>query len=129
MRNYNRYSGSLAGMTLAMGLTLALSPVRAADFPVGSYAANASVTLTFDAKGRFRVNDGKTTQVTGRYTVRGSQLALTDEKGPWSCTKPGEQTGTYTWKYDDSELTFAKVADQCGDRVASLTASTWKTMR
>ncbi len=126
MRNHTRYFGSLAGMTLVMGLTLPLSPARAADFPIGSYAANASVTLTFDDKGRFRVNDGKAMQVAGRYTVKGDQLALTDEKGPWACTKPGEQTGTYTWKYDNSVLTFVKIADRCADRVASLTTAAWK---
>jgi hypothetical protein len=125
MRNHIPYLGSLAGMTLVIGWALSVPAARAADLPVGSYA-NASVTLTFDDKARFRVNDGKAVQVTGHYTVKGNQLELTDEKGPWACTKAEERTGTYTWKYDNSVLTLAKVADLCGERAVGLTAGDWK---
>lgn len=115
----------LGSLAVAAGLTHSLSAF-AADFPVGSYAANASITITFDDKGQFHVNDGKTTQVAGRYAVKGDQLEITDSEGPWACTKAGQQTGTYTWKYEHAVLAFSKLADQCEARVGSLTTATWK---
>ena len=72
------------------------------------------------------VETTKTTQVTGHYTVKGNQLELTDKEGPWACTKAGEQTGTYTWKYANSALTFTKIADHCQDRVGTLVTAPWQ---
>lgn len=69
--------------------------------------------------------DGKSTQVVGKYTVKGDQLELTDTGGPWACTKEGEQTGIYSWKYARSVLTLTKVTDLCTDRAGTLTP-TWQ---
>ncbi len=111
---------------LALAVAMSQSSAFAADFPVGSYVAHKGITLTFDDKGQFRVLDGKTTQVTGNYRVKADQLELTDTGGPWACTKNGEQTGTYSWKYDHSVLTLTKVADLCNDRSGTLTPATWQ---
>jgi hypothetical protein len=82
--------------------------------------------MAFDDKGRFRVTASEVQQVIGQYSAKGDQLEITDSQGPWACTKAGEQTGTYRWKYANSVLTFSKVADRCEDRVNSLTSVTWK---
>jgi hypothetical protein len=102
-----------------------LSAVFAADFPVGSYEAG-DLRLTFDDKGQFHVNKGATTEVSGKYSVKGGQIELTDVKGPWACTNAGQQTGTYDWKFDSSALTFSKVADSCDDRSGTLLPAAWK---
>jgi hypothetical protein len=122
-----RYSRSIGRLTLVSWLTLALSPAFAADLPVGSYTAEGhTLTLTLDASGRFRVIEKDLVQVSGRYTVKGDQIELTDTDGPWACTKAGQQTGTYHWMLGKSVLTFSKVADPCEDRVGSLVKVGWK---
>jgi hypothetical protein len=122
-----RYSRSLARLTLVSLLTLPLSSAFAADFPVGSYAAEGhTLTLALDGNGQFRVTEKEVVQVSGRYSVKGDQIELTDTDGPWACTKAGEQTGTYHWKMGKSVLTLSKVADQCEDRVGSLVKVRWK---
>ena len=64
--------------------------------------------------------------MTASTPPRGSQLEITDAQGPWACTKSGEQSGTYMWKYADSALTFSKVKDLCQDRVKQPTQVKWK---
>ena len=110
-------------LALAMSSTLAAE----APFPAGTYAAEGhKITIAFDDKGRFRVTEGDVLQVTGQYSAKAGQLEITDTQGPWACTKAGEQSGTYIWKYGNSVLTFSKVADRCEDRAKSLTSVTWK---
>ena len=117
----------LSASALAICSTLALSPALAADFPTGTYEAKeAPYTVSFDDKGQFHVNEGKTLEVTGSYAVKTGKLELTDTQGPWACTKAGEQTGTYAWKYENAVLTLSKVADKCEDRVKSLVKLAWK---
>lgn len=109
---------------LTVCATLALSPVFAAGFPTGSYQAK-DLVLSFDDKGRFHVNMGDTTEISGTYSVKGARIELTDVKGPWACTKPGQQTGTYNWKLDGTALTLSKVADGCDERSGTLVPVTW----
>ncbi len=111
---------------VVIGALLPLTPALAADFPIGSYAAGPHVSIVFASDGHFHVIQDKAMQVSGTYTVKGEKVELTDEKGPWACNKEGLQTGTYTWKYDNSVLSFSKVDDSCEDRVGSLTRSVWK---
>lgn len=118
-------SATLLGTCLA----LAMSSTLAAEtsFPAGTYAAEGhKITIAFDDKGQFRVTEGGVLHVSGRYSAKGGQLEITDTQGPWACTKPGEQTGTYRWKYENSVLTFNKLVDRCEDRAHSLTAATWR---
>ena len=124
MRKHSSYLQAL--VQVACGLIIPFSVAHAADFPAGAYTAHGGVTLTFDGKGQFRVNDGKATQVAGHYAVKGNQLVLTDKEGPWACTKPDEQTGTYTWKYANSTLMLTKVADHCEARAGTLATEPWK---
>ena len=81
--------------------------------------------MSFDDKGQFRVKQGDTLEVMGHYSAKASELKLTDAEGPWACIKAGEQTGTYTWKYENAVLTLIKVTDKCEDRVKSLVGLAW----
>jgi len=109
---------------------LALSCALAADFPAGTYAAKgAPYTVSFDGKGQFQVHQGDKLQVAGSYAVKGGELKLTDAQGPWACTKDGEQSGTYAWKFENAVLTLNKVTDKCDDRVKSLIGLAWKRQK
>ena len=120
-------TSDLSAWALAICSTLALSPALAADFPTGTYAARkAPYAVTFDDKGQFHVNKGDTLEVTGDYSAKSGELQLTDTRGPWACTKAGEQTGVYAWKYENAVLTLRKVADKCEARVKSLVNVAWK---
>lgn len=97
------------------------------SFPHGTYEAKgAPYTVSFDEKGQFHVNKEGTLEVSGIYSVEAAQLKLTDSAGPWACTKEGEQSGTYKWKFDNAVLTLTKLADKCADRVNSLVGLEWK---
>jgi hypothetical protein len=87
------------------------------------------ITMSFDDKGQFRVQQGDTLEVTGTYSAKASELKLTDTQGPWACTRAGEQTGTYNWKYETGVLTLIKLSDQCEDRVQSLVGVTWQRQK
>ena len=127
MRKHPKLSRSIGQAALATGLAIAFFPAFAADFPAGTYLAEGSKTTVKFEKGQFVVEDAQKTVVTGKYTIKGSQMRITDKDGPWACTKDGEQSGTYRWTYVDSVLTFQKVADACADRVGSLQGVKWKT--
>ena len=116
---------------IALGLggpaMLAVGAAFAADFPTGTYGVKeAPFTVSFDDKGQFHVNQGETLEVAGSYSVKAGEVRLTDSSGPWACTKDGEQTGTYSWKFENGVLSFVKVADKCEDRVKSLVNIGWK---
>jgi hypothetical protein len=68
-------------------------------------------------------------EVAGTYAVKESRIELTDVKGPWACTGPGQQKGTYDWKFDGTALSFSKVADSCDDRTKSLIPTAWKLQK
>ena len=122
-----RFTRLINHAVFASALTILAFRAFAADFPVGSYAIDASKpTLSFDDKGHFRVTQGDKLQVAGTFTVKGDEIRLTDREGPWACTKAGEKSGTYHWKYENSMLTFSKSTDACQDRVGSLVAMNWK---
>lgn len=121
-----RHCGAAA---LAACILLAGSPAGAAGkpFPLGSYTAEGhELTIAFDDKGQFRVTEAGALRVTGQYAAHGGQLEISDAQGPWACTKVGERTGTYRWRYENSVLAFSKVTDSCVDRVQSLTSAHWK---
>ncbi len=116
--------GALALVTLVLATAPALA---ASNFPTGTYAVRGvAATATFDNKGQVRVNKHGVMEVAADYAVKGDQLRLTDKSGPWACTKAGEQTGTYRWKYDSGVLAFTKVADTCKPRADTLTKYVWK---
>lgn len=112
---------------LAICSILAISPAFAAAFPTGTFESKQTpITVSFDDKGEFRVKQGDTLEVVGHYSAVASKLTLTDAQGPWACTKAGEQTGTYTWKYEKAVLTLIKLTDKCEDRVKSLAGLAWQ---
>jgi hypothetical protein len=124
-KQYNRFLKSFGILTLAVCCGFAAAPAfAAAEFPAGTFTAGA-FTITFGA-GKFRLNQGDVMEVEGGYSAKGSQIQLIDKSGPWACTKAGEQTGTYDWKYENGTLAFSKVADKCDDRSQSLTGQPWK---
>jgi hypothetical protein len=110
-----------------MGMALALSSAFAAGFPTGTFEGKElPITVSFDTKGHFSVSQGATLGVTGTYTAKADQISLTDAQGPWACTSPGQQTGIYTWKFENGALLLSKLADQCGDRAKTLASVTWQ---
>jgi hypothetical protein len=115
---------------LAICSTWALSPAFAAEFPTGTFAGKQTpITVYFDDNSKFRVKQGDTVEVSGSYSATASELKFTDTQGPWACSKEGERTGTYTWKYENSVLTLAKLIDKCVDRVKSLVGVDWQRQR
>jgi hypothetical protein len=127
MSSHALVRSNLSTSALAICSMLTFSSAFAADFPTGMYEVKeAPYTLSFGDKGQFLVNTGETLRVTGHYSVKAGQLRLTDQTGPWACTKAGEQAGTYAWKYENAVLTFSKVEDKCEDRVRSLVNLAWK---
>jgi hypothetical protein len=125
-----RVTGKACTHALAICSALALSPAFAADFPTGTFdAKQTSITVSFDGKGQFRVKQGDTVEVVGTYSATASELKLTDTQGPWACSKAGEQTGTYTWKYESAALTLIKLTDKCEYRVGSLVGVAWQQQK
>lgn len=123
-------SAAFGASALAVCSILAISPALAADLSPGTYAAKqAPYTLSFDGQGQFHVQRDKTLEVSGTYSVKAGELQLTDKSGPWACTKAGEETGTYAWKYENGALTFSKLADKCEDRVKSLVNVSWERQK
>jgi hypothetical protein len=85
------------------------STALAAEFATGTYEAkDVPFTVNFDRHGEFHVKKGATLEVTGTYAVKAGEIKLSDFQGAWACTKPGEQTGTYTWRYQDAGLTLGQ---------------------
>jgi hypothetical protein len=127
MSSRSLFTPGLVAAALSIGSTLALSTALAGEFPQGTFEAKeAPYTVSFDGKGRFQVNQGETLEVTGTYSINDKVLKLTDTQGPWACSKEGERTGTYQWKYENAVLALSKVADKCEDRVKSLVSLAWK---
>jgi len=120
-KQYNRFLQSFGILTLTVCSGLA----AAAEFPAGTFTAGA-FTITFDGAGKFRLNQGDVMEAEGGYSTKGSQIQLSDKSGPWACTKAGEQSGSYDWKYENGTLAFSKVADKCDGRSQDLTAQPWK---
>jgi hypothetical protein len=114
--------------TLFLCSTLALSTAFAAGFPTGTFEGKQTpFTVSFDDSGQFRVKQGDTLEVKGSYSATASELKLTDAEGPWACA--GEQTGTYTWKYENAVLTLIKLTDKCEERVKSLVGLAWQRQK
>jgi hypothetical protein len=127
MSKYSRIRPDFSASVLVAFASLGVSPAFAADFPAGTYSADKTpFTVSFDAKSGFHVDQGETRKVQGNYATKAGELQLTDTQGPWACTKPGEQTGAYAWKYEGGVLTFSLVSDKCDDRVKSLINRKWK---
>lgn len=118
---------SLLCLLLSLPAAAVASAATSPSFPHGTYEAKAApYTVRFDDKGQFHVHKEATLEVTGTYSVEAGELKLTDSAGPWACTKKGEQSGTYKWKFENAVLTLTKLADKCVDRVNSLVGLEWK---
>lgn len=125
MSKYKRISAPLLMVTLATALTLTCLPASAANFPVGTYAAQ-DFTLSFDGKGHFRASEKGAIDAEGDYVVTGDRVQFTDTSGAGACTKPGQQSGTYRWKADAKTLTFFKLNDPCKERAGALAPQPWQ---
>jgi hypothetical protein len=69
--------------------------------------------------GNYKVSQGGTAVVHGKYTISGSKVSLGHESGPAAC--PG--TGTYRFHLSAKKLTFTRVSDgtaACAGRAAVL---------
>ena len=118
----------LGALTFTIGSAFATACAFAAThFPSGTYAAEGKTfTATFDDAGHVQVRMGSVLEVEASYAFKGEQLELTDNSGPWACTKPAEKTGTYHWKYANGMLTFSTIDDKCKERAGSLVGQPWK---
>ena len=120
-----RFAHRASPLTVVAGLAFAMTAAFAAGgFPSGTYAS-VGLSATFEGS-HFRIKQGETVQVEGDYAVHADRIELTDRRGPWACTKKGEETGAYQWKYDGGTLTFSDAGDRCKARSGSLTAQAWK---
>jgi hypothetical protein len=87
------------------------------------------LSIVFDRKGQFHVNNGGTTEVSVTYSVEQGRVSLTDVKGPWACTKAGQEKGTYIWSFNGTALTFIKVTDTCDERSNTLVPASWQLQK
>lgn len=117
------FIGAIAVCAICASLPLLAAPAQ--EFPVGSYHAK-DMSVVFDAKGKFSVSAGGTTEVSGTYVVQQGRVELTDVTGPWACTKAGQKKGTYIWSWNGTALTFLKVTDSCDERSQTLVPLTWQ---
>ena len=123
----NRWAGLAFALAL-LALAAAGTRSRATPFPVGSYDSDA-YTLTFDATGVFRYVKGDALMVRGKYVVRDSTVALTDEQGPDACTGVSRNPGTYRWQLVRGALWFHLIADPCPDRIRGVADQAWQPRR
>jgi hypothetical protein len=127
MRKHSKRVASLCcalALVVLSAVGIGTRAVAAAEFPVGSYTL-ADYTLTFGDAGQFRVMKGDQLGVEGEYSITGEQLRLTDKQGPFACGN-GQETGTYTWKYEGDSLTLSAVSDPCGGRAQAIAGKPWK---
>ena len=95
------------------------------DFPGGSYTSGP-YTLEFKPDKSFRMLKSGYALVEGEYSVTGGQIQLTDKRGPFACSGPGQATGTYSWNIEKRMLSLHKIEDKCADRSSSFAGPPWK---
>jgi len=94
-----------------------------ASFPVGTFTRDGEDPLggriiNFEADGSYLYQGHGDTAV-GTYTVTGDQIVFKDNV----C---GGVTGTYTWSFDGTALSFTMLHDTCGPRPGVLHLATWE---
>jgi hypothetical protein len=75
MSKHTLFGSIVSTSVCAICSILALSPVFAAYFPVGSYKAQ-DLSLVFDDQGQFHVDNGGTSEVSGTYSVEQGRVEL-----------------------------------------------------
>src|SRR5262245_58014334 len=107
----------MRGLTaLAVPVLLFVSaPVRAADFPTGTFVATSSEgavwNITFWEKGqKFLVTRDGRDAVSGRYSVDKDVVEFSDDAGP-NAAKGAERSGTYRFKVTGKTLKLTKIKD------------------
>jgi hypothetical protein len=114
-------------------------PPSLGDFPVGTYVGTIEESdvsddylylvgthrITFTSNATWNLILNGVSAVTGRFSVSGSQISITDVSGTYSCAQVGPTyaTGTYTWSFDGNALSFTVVSDNCTGRVVGMTTS------
>jgi hypothetical protein len=106
------------------------SAALAAGGPIGTWKTKVSGTTVLVGRidgtwtvdftsSRYTVTWNGKTVLHGDYTVKGSDMSLTDKSGEVKC--PG--TGKYSFKAKGTKLTFKKIKDSkaCAGRTAVLT--------
>lgn len=116
----------------SLGLALSVFAFAAAhirpvadQFPVGSYDSDA-YTLTFDTTGTFRYVKGEELMVEGKYVLRDSTVAFTDERGRDACVGAGRNPGQYRWQLIRGALWFRLINDPCPDRIRGVADQAWQ---
>lgn len=117
------FIGSLL-TAVAVGFVSVSNVAYAADFPPGTYEAG-DLSITFDGKGQYKLNQGGTFKVSGTYTISGDEIEVTDKTGPWTCPKD-KRSGSYHWQTTLTGLAFTKIADECDARSTPMITGPWK---
>lgn len=113
-----------AGLGLLLLLTACAS--APAEFPYGEYASRGGrhIVLSEDGTWSFAIVAGQPL-VTGDFTVDGRRITFGDETPAEGQNVPTcEEHGTYTWSFEDNELSFEPVGeDPCDHRAGDLNAT------
>jgi hypothetical protein len=109
---------ALASAALAAGGPIGTWKTKIAATKVHGRPIDGTWTVDFKSN-RYTVTWNGKTVLHGDYTVKGSDMSLTDKSGEVKC--PG--TGKYSFKENGTKLTFKKIKDStaCAGRTAVLT--------
>jgi hypothetical protein len=118
-----RVRWAITAALAASGATAARAPAQA-PFPVGTYVRTITAAdrpripplvgvwrIRFDTAGRVDVRKDGQLAVTGRYTLAGDTITLTDDGGPMA-GRGAEATGRYRWTRTAAGLGLHVVADR-----------------
>jgi predicted TIM-barrel fold metal-dependent hydrolase len=118
-----RVHWAITAALAASGATAARVPAQA-PFPVGTYVRTITAAdrppipplvgvwrIRFDTAGRVDVRKDGQLAVTGRYTLAGDTITLTDDGGPMA-GRGAEATGRYRWTRTAAGLGLHVVADR-----------------
>jgi len=79
-------------------------------------ALKGTWVLSFAKNRTYTIAESGTIVVHGHYVSLGSEVTLSQEKGPRACS----QFGDYTWKRTATTLKLTKVSDPCAGRLLVL---------
>ena len=118
-----RVRWAITAALAASGATAARAPAQA-PFPVGTYVRTVTAAdrppipplvgvwrIQFDSTGRVDVRKDGQLAVSGRYTLAGDTITLTDDGGPMA-GRGAEATGRYRWTSTTAALELHVVADR-----------------
>ena len=113
----------LLAAALGLGGLLLVACGGDEGFPAGTYVSTADVnglgpvTVTYREDGTMTVEQDGYQVADGSYATDGDQITLSDT---YCKMDEGQETATYTWKWDDPRLTMTGANDACASRQATV---------